>query len=831
MNRLLKVIFSAILLLLFNVLFSPIVVMATESGMEISVEQIGESHVRISWEEIAGVEGYTLYRAEEDGTLQLVKHVDALETNNYGLKNGVTYSYAVRPYSISEDGSKVYGVLSQTASLQIGVKTPLSVSAVPNGKKSAVVSWDGDPLADCYILYRSTDGTNWTLVKRVTDSVTTTYGLESGATYWFRVKAVRNVAGKERFSDYSIPTECLIGIAPPSDFQIVRAFSNSVELSWNEVPGATGYRLYRAEDDGDYNLVKTVPGTSTKNYNLVGNVAYRYRLAAIVESETYSFKSDYAYTEPIKLSLDAPTQLKINKMLTNGVALSWDPVGGATAYRLYRTEEDGVTKLVKTVSDTETNTFSLESGKRYQFSVKAICSSGTAIVNGSISEAADIFFINQPDFCVNQAEINTVSLSWKTIDGANSYDLKLIGDDIEIIEGLTSTQYTWNVTNASGFSYALRANQNGVYSLWSKIHQYNPVFEDILSFSILDAVGDGKVSIAWEPVNGAVQYELERKTTSDAMFTSIYQGSKTEYLDTQLAVDTCYIYRYRVQYKCEENTFWGNWSDGSEVSTPAAPVYRALLIGEQNYETVLNGPVNDVEAMENVLKGYSEMNWDVYSQTDATVDEIVSLILLAFEDAAENDVSLFYYSGHGVMGSGDYYAGALMTVDYDYIPMQDLAELLSAIPGRVIVILDSCGSGAAISGGVNTFAAEGNDTFTPEEFNNGILQIFSQYNSREQAKSGELAVDKFCVLTASAYEQESRSLLIDKVWGGAFTRAFAGCAGYDYNSKTWSSMAGDSNSDGMISLSECYLYCHEEALPYQDVQVYPQDSSVILLFK
>ena len=176
-----------------------------------------------------------------------------------------------------------------------------------------------------------------------------------------------------------------------------------------------------------------------------------------------------------------------------------------------------------------------------------------------------------------------------------------------------------------------------------------------------------------------------------------------------------------------------------------------------------------------------------------------------------------------------------MTVDYNYIPMQDLAELLSDVPGKVIVILDSCGSGAAISGGTeaaSTYSADDISVFDPASFNTQVVQAFSQYNENEQTKSAELATSKFYVLTSSAYEQNSRSICIDNVWGGVFTRAFVGSVGYDYNSKSWNgSMNADENADDCVTLSECYVYCCSEASEYQDVQVYPLDSSVRLLYK
>ena len=143
--------------------------------------------------EYAGADGYTVYRSEDDNTFKLVKHVTSCDTYNYSLENGKTYAYKVRPYRVLDSGSKQYLAESGSVAIPIGVKTPDNLNVRANGKTSMEISWDGDPMADSYRLYRSTDNTNWTLIKSVYGTSTITYGLHEGETYYFRVKATRNI--------------------------------------------------------------------------------------------------------------------------------------------------------------------------------------------------------------------------------------------------------------------------------------------------------------------------------------------------------------------------------------------------------------------------------------------------------------------------------------------------------------------------------------------------------------------------------------------------------------------------------------------------------------
>lgn len=810
-------------------------VFASEAFSIVTLEQSGANHVYLEWNAYPNADGYSLYRSGENGAFTLVKHIASCSTFNYGLENGKSYTYLVRPYKVQSCGGKQYLDESEHVSIQIGVKRPEAVLASPYGKTSAVISWAGDPLADYYNLYRSTDGTEWSLVKRVYAQTTITYGLEEEKTYFFRVKAARQVNGVVRFSDHSDIAECTLGISAPEYLNLKRAGTSYVELEWKPVPGATGYRLYRAEGGGAYELVKTVVGTGTKNYNLRSDVIYTYRIAAIMQTDICTFKSNYTYAQPIRLSLEQVENLRTEAWFATGIKLCWDSVEGATAYRLYRTGEDGATRLVKTVPGYQTSTYSLVDGQCYRFLVKPICESGTVTVNGPVSESLPVFFAAGPQVTAQQSAVNRILLSWNAVRGAEKYQVTLSQEGALLLETVvTGTEIECQISAPGEVSILVQAVREDIPSAGAAA-TLSPVYEPELSFDIAEAISETRISLAWERAEYGLQYEVQRLDAQTGSFTTIAVCDNVGYVDDDVCGDMEYQYRYRVLYNNGDNLFWGKWSETICILTPGAVEYRALLIGEEHYDSVLNGPVNDVEAMTNMLSGLTAMDWETYRQTDATRDEIISLISLAFMDASENDISMFFYSGHGVTGSGEYYSGALVTVDYSYIPMAELAELLSVIPGKVIVVLDSCGSGAAIDDGTNALAEQmGADieSFDPASFNTQVIQEFSRYNATIQDKAGELAAEKFYVLTSSAYEQNSRSICIDNVWGGVFTRSLVGSVGYEYNSRSWNeTMIADQNADGELTVRECYEYCFNEASKYQDVQVYPSDSSVTLFYR
>ena len=61
----------------------------------------------------------------------------------------------------------------------------------------------------------------------------------------------------------------------------------SVYFSWNKVPGATGYKVYRSTNANDgFELIGTVAGDSKRTYTdtgLTSNQIYYYKVCAYVE--------------------------------------------------------------------------------------------------------------------------------------------------------------------------------------------------------------------------------------------------------------------------------------------------------------------------------------------------------------------------------------------------------------------------------------------------------------------------------------------------------------------------------------------------------------------
>ena len=150
-------------------------------------------------------------------------------------------------------------------------------------------------------------------------------------------------------------------------------------------------------------------------------------------------------------------------------------------------------------------------------------------------------------------------------------------------------------------------------------------------------------------------------------------------------------------------------------------------------------------------------------QHNTSHDQLVRLITDTFADADENDVSLFFIATHGDSSDDapDEMAGALVmasaseTYPEDF-PLSELRDLLLQVPGKVIVILQSCGSGAAI---FSNDSSSSKVRRAAEAFDSNAIRLFQDADPgihEPVANTGEFRVaNKFYVLCASGYREET----------------------------------------------------------------------------
>ncbi len=161
---------------------------------------------------------------------------------------------------------------------------PSTVAAIPRSSTVIRLVWTGVSHANGYEIQRSNDGATWVSIAS-TDPDTTAYtdgGLSSGTTYFYRVLALTD-GGTTMASDAVSATTAADPLSSPS-LTTVSASSTSIDLSWNDVAGETGYRIERSADGTSGWTAIATTGQDVTSYTDAGlspGTTYVYRVIAV----------------------------------------------------------------------------------------------------------------------------------------------------------------------------------------------------------------------------------------------------------------------------------------------------------------------------------------------------------------------------------------------------------------------------------------------------------------------------------------------------------------------------------------------------------------------
>jgi len=258
-------------------------------------------------------------------------------------------------------------------------------------------------------------------------------------------------------------------------------------------------------------------------------------------------------------------------------------------------------------------------------------------------------------------------------------------------------------------------------------------------------------------------------------------------------------------------------------------IYRAVIVGIEDYQSMtdLSYTIDDAVDMEDVLVSYG--NWDI-NNIELLIDEgaskigIDTAIAYMASESDEDDVCLFFFSGHGSRIDDDVLDGDEED-GYDEVicPWDTTAEIgnaisddelgtwLSVCPGNIVVILDTC-----MSGGFATKGTEGTIKTVPnpqvpknsiakKHFGEGLVEHLKQRPISRDLNQPGYVVLMACEEDKSAYESR-------RLENGVFT--------YYIVEGLWG--PADANSDNKVTAEEDFHYADPLVLKYKPTNQDPQ---------
>ena len=433
------------------------------------------------------------------------------------------------------------------------------------------ISWNAVNGADKYWIYRSVDGETFDYYAR-TDKPSFTDGSTSiGTTYYYAVKAVAVLGGRDVSSGRSTAQSIQCRPAAPS-VSIYRA-SGKPQLKWNAVSGAAKYWVYRSTDGVNFKYYDSTAKTSYTNTGALLGTKYHYRVKAVAVVNGKNVASAYSGTKSLFTTPAAPG---VSIYRVNGKPqLKWSAVTGAEKYWIYRSTDGVNFKYYDSTTGTSYTNCIAASGTEYYYKVKA-----AAVVNGK--DVASDFSNTKSLFTTPAAPSVSITtskgkpkLTWKAVKGADKYYIyrSTDGKNFKYYNETDEAGYTNYSTNiGTTYYYKVRA----VKTIDGNDHKSD--FSAVRSIQCRPAAvnlsisrSNGKPKLTWDAVADADKYWIYR-STDGKNFKYYDTTTKTSYINSGAAFNTIYCYKVKaVKVVNGRNVVSGSGSAKSVITALAKP--------------------------------------------------------------------------------------------------------------------------------------------------------------------------------------------------------------------------------------------------------------------
>ena len=233
---------------------------------------------QIYWNPVSGSVKYWIYRSTDGKKFSYYDKTTNTSYTNNSTEIGTTYYYKVKAIGTNgaaSDYSVSKSILCKPAAPTVSINRS-------NGKPK--LSWKAVSGATKYWIYRSTDGKNFKYFDSTTKTSYTNSGAASGTKYYYRVKAVTVVNGKNITSANSSTKSLLTSLAKPS--VSITTSNGKPKLSWKAVTGADKYYVYRSTDGKTFSYWDSTTKTSYVNSGAKKNTKYYYKVKAVCASNS-----------------------------------------------------------------------------------------------------------------------------------------------------------------------------------------------------------------------------------------------------------------------------------------------------------------------------------------------------------------------------------------------------------------------------------------------------------------------------------------------------------------------------------------------------------------
>ncbi len=491
--------------------------------------------------------------------------------------------------------------------IPVPLEAPTELTATTLGWESIALTWqDNADSESVYRIERSTDGVSaWEQVAELPADSTayTDSGLTELSTWHYRVQAYREP--DLMLSDYSNTASAttLEYLDPPSNLTASLITYAQIDLAWQDNSDSeSGFRVERSLNGGaDWVQVAELGAniTAWSDADIDLETVYHYRVRAYRAAD--GMLSDYSNTAATTTlsTLDAPSNLKAERVSVSWVELSWQDNSLDESSFLLERSPDGLTgweEIAQLAADVNTYTDSgLSAVTPYYYRVRAYRAFDALYSEYSNTEAITTLngLAAPTDLLAEALSWDSIALSWQ--DNAvseSAYLLERSPDGINDWQQIAelpadSGAYTDTGLNPStAYHYRVRAYRaaDGLYSEYAAVDAAATLsFLNAPTDLIATAVSMDQIDLTWQDNSDSESaFLLERSADGWSAWEQIAElaAESTSYSDSPVAQASTWHYRVRA-YRAADGVYsdYAGTAQATTLFQLAAPDNLVATVG------------------------------------------------------------------------------------------------------------------------------------------------------------------------------------------------------------------------------------------------------------
>ena len=462
----------------------------------------------VTWNAVTNATGYKVYRSSSaTGTFTVIGELTTRSFTDPAPLAG-NNSYLVTAVNSDGGESVQSSVVSRVFAPTPDVPTNVSVS---QSGSSHVVTWSAVAGASGYRVYRRSGST---LFSQISGAGGTSYTDNSPLTgqNYYSVTAVNTIGGVTAESALSA-IATLTHLSAPTNLTTTQS-SQTIEVSWAVVTGATSFRVYRSSTNtGIFTAIGESNVTSFTDTNpLEGNNSYQ---VVAIGATGESVQSSAVSINYVSLP-NPPTNLRVEQ-LNDGYYFLFAGVPQNYHYRLYRSSSAEGTYSFIGIYGTMILQNYAPAGTSY-FKVSAVNIAGES----ELSEYFSITFLDAPTNIVASQNGSSMTITWDAVTGATGYRVfHVVGSSGTEIGTTNTTSFTHN-TPGAGAAGTNRSYRIVALSDTGENTSVLVPYTFLGTPSTISASQSGSsVNVSWGNVSGALSYIIYRSSSALGEYTAI----------------------------------------------------------------------------------------------------------------------------------------------------------------------------------------------------------------------------------------------------------------------------------------------------------------------